>query len=97
MSPTHRNTYANALNRCATGDYRDRIAAACFAYAASTGGLALVIYDVTTLYFEAETEDGLRKVGYSEERRVDPRIVVGLLVDRNEAEKHTIGPIIGQC
>lgn len=30
-----------------------------------------------------EHEDGLRKVGYSKERRVDPQIIVGLLVDRN--------------
>ena len=40
------------------------------------------MYDVTTLYFEAESEDDLRKVGYSKERRIDPQIVVGLLVDR---------------
>jgi transposase len=63
---------------------------------------------VTTLYFEAEKEDDLRKVGFSKERRVDPQIVVGLLVDRggfppeigcfegNKAEKHTILPIITQ-
>ncbi|MEV2226940.1 IS1634 family transposase [Nocardia vinacea] len=106
MTPAHRNTYANALTRCATRDYRDQIATACFAHAASTGGLALLIYDVTTLYFEAETEDGLRKVGYSKERRVDPQIVVGLLVDRNgfpleigcfegnTAETTTIIPIV---
>lgn len=37
--------------------------------------------DATTLYFEAEDEDALRKIGYSKERRVDPQIVVGLLVD----------------
>ena len=37
---------------------------------------------ITTLYFEAENEHDLRKVGYSKERRVDPQIVVGLLVDR---------------
>jgi hypothetical protein len=37
------------------------------------------LYDVTTLYFEAESEDGLRKIGYSKERRVDAQIVVGLL------------------
>ena len=46
------------------------------------GGLALCLYDVTTLYFEAEREDDLRKVGYSKDRRVDPQIIVGLLVDR---------------
>lgn len=65
-------------------------------------------YDVTTLYFEAEKEDDLRKVGCSKERRVDPQIVVGLLVDRtgfpleigcfegNKAETHTIVPIVRQ-
>lgn len=83
ITPAHCNTYASALNRCATRDYRDQVAAACFVHAGRTGGLALIIYDVTTLYFEAETEDGLRKVGYSKERRVDPQVVVGLLVDHN--------------
>ena len=60
------------------------------------------------MYFEAEKEDELRKVGYSKERRVDPQIVVGLLVDRigfpleigcfegNKAETHTIVPMIRQ-
>ena len=37
---------------------------------------------VTTLYFEAEKEDDLRRAGYSKERRVDPQVIVGLLVDR---------------
>ena len=108
LTPAHRNTYANALKRCATNDYRDRVAKKCFEYAAATGGLSLVLYDVTTLYFEAEKEDDLRKVGYSKERRVDPQIVVGLLVDRtgfpleigcfegNKAETHTIVPIVRQ-
>ena len=41
-----------------------------------------MLYDVTTLYFEAEREDQLRKVGMSKERRVDPQILVGLLVDQ---------------
>ncbi|WP_370180103.1 IS1634 family transposase [Rhodococcus wratislaviensis] len=89
-------------------DYRDQIATKCFEHAAETGGLSLILYDVTTLYFEAEKEDELRKVGYSKERRVDPQIVVGLLVDRtgfplevgcfegNKAETHTIVPIIRQ-
>ena len=65
-----------------------------------------MLYDVTTLYFEAENEDELRKVGYSKERRIDPQIVVGLLVDRtgfplevgcfegNTAETNTLVPII---
>lgn len=52
------------------------------AYRSATAGLAsLVMYDVTTLHFEAKDEDKLRKVGMSKERRVDPQIQVGLLVD----------------
>lgn len=50
-----------------------------------------MLYDVTTLYFEAEREDedweankGFRRVGYSKEHRADPQIIVGLLVDRAE-------------
>ena len=32
---------------------------------------------MTALYFEAEREDELRKVGYSKVRRVDPQAIVG--------------------
>nr|WP_256695455.1 hypothetical protein [Actinomyces oris] len=58
------------------------------------------------MYFETEREDDLRKVGYSKERRVDPQVIVGLLVDRasfplqvgcwegNKAETTTIIPIV---
>ena len=86
--------------------YRDQIAALCFNHAVSSGDVSLVLYDTTTLYFEAEYEDDLRKVGYSKERRVDPQVVVGLLVDRqgfplevgcfegNRAETTTIVPIV---
>lgn len=54
ISPMHRNSYQASLKRCAQRSYRDRIAAACFAHAARRGDLSLVLYDVTTLYFEAE-------------------------------------------
>lgn len=99
-------TMFRSLQRAQAGDYRSRIAKACFAHAATHGDVSLVLYDVTTLYFEAEKEDELRKVGYSKERRVDPQIVVGLLVDRrgfpleigcyegNKAETLTIVPIV---
>ena len=99
-------TIARHLDQMGPGKYRDMIAEKCFAYASDCGGLSLLLYDVTTLYFEAESEDDLRKVGYSKERRVDPQIVVGLLVDRtgfpleigcyegNTAETTTIVPII---
>lgn len=100
------STRKRTLRRAHQGRYRDLIATACFAHAATGGDVSLVLYDVTTLYFEAEKEDDLRKVGYSKERRVDPQIVVGLLVDRhglpleigcfegNRAETLTILPVI---
>jgi hypothetical protein len=99
-------TIQRHLVKVNTGGYRDAIAGKCFTHAVDRGGLSLLLYDVTTLYFEAENEDDLRKVGYSKERRVDPQIVVGLLVDRtgfpleigcfegNTAETTTLVPII---
>jgi len=102
------STRKRTLRRCFDGNYRDRLAELCFTCVLACGDISLVLYDVTTLYFEAEHEDGLRKVGYSKERRVDPQIVVGLLVDRqgfpleigcfegDKAEKLTILPVIRQ-
>jgi hypothetical protein len=99
-------TIQRHLGKVNTGSYREQVVAKCFTHAADRGGLSLLLYDVTTLYFEAENEDDLRKVGYSKERRIDPQIVVGLLVDRsgfplevscfegNTAETTTLVPII---
>lgn len=45
------------------------------------GDLSVVFYDVTTLYFEAEREDDLRKMGFSKDGKAqNPQIVLGLLV-----------------
>ncbi|NYF98533.1 hypothetical protein BJY20_001925 [Janibacter cremeus] len=107
-APASERTMRRTLSRPQARGYRDQVATACFTHAASCGDVSLCLYDVTTLYFEAEHEDELRKVGYSKERRVDPQIVVGLLVDRggfpleigcwegNTAETTTIIPIVQQ-
>ena len=108
IDPPHRNTINASLARCVERDYRTVLATACWEHVTSAGGpgAALVLYDLTTLYFEAEKEDGLRKVGMSKERRVDPQITVGLLVARdgfpldihvfegNKAETKTLIPVI---
>lgn len=73
-------TIWRTLSRCVEQDWRDKLATAAYTHATRDGVLKLVLYDVTTLYFEAEDEDELRKVGMSKERRVDPQIVVGMLV-----------------
>lgn len=108
QAPASYATMKRTLTRAAAGKYRDQVATWCFEHASTAGDVSLVLYDVTTLYFEAEKEDELRKVGYSKGRRVDPQIVVGLLVDRrgfpleigcfegNKAETATIIPIIKQ-
>ena len=106
-APAHRNTLYASLARAQERGYRESLSNALFEHVTNTGGgLALCLYDVTTLYFEAEKEDDLRRVGYSKERRVDPQVIVGLLVDRrgfplrigcwegNKAETTTIIPIV---
>ena len=46
--------------------------------------LSVVFYDVTTLYFEAEDEDDLRKIGFSKDGKFqNPQIMLGLLVGQN--------------
>jgi transposase len=48
------------------------------------GKIGLVFYDMTTLYFEAEQEDDLRKIGYSKDgKHQHPQIMIGLLVSSN--------------
>ncbi|WP_167148177.1 IS1634 family transposase, partial [Actinomyces sp. ZJ308] len=107
LEPVTVRTLFRSLARAQERGYRESLSGALFEHVTNTGGgLALCLYDVTTLYFEAEKEDDLRKVGYSKERRVDPQVIVGLLVDRggfplrigcwegNKAETTTIIPIV---
>jgi hypothetical protein len=81
------------------------LAAACAAHAA-LGPASLVLYDVSTLYFETDTADEFRKPGFSKERRLEPQITVGLLTDAtgfplmvqafegNKAETATLLPVL---
>ncbi len=46
-----------------------------------SGGISVVFYDVTTIYFETDYEDDFRKTGFSKEvKHQNPQIVLGLLV-----------------
>jgi len=71
------------------------------------GVISVVFYDVTTIYFQIDDEDELRKRGFSKEgRHQNPQIVLGLLVgingyplayeihQGNKFEGHTMLPII---
>jgi len=93
------------LKDCFKSDYRALLSGICFEYV-KPSALKLVLYDVTTLYFEAQREDGYRIPGLSKERRLEPQITVGLLSDRtgfplevksfegNRAEVKTIIPVL---
>jgi transposase len=64
-------------------DYGERVQQISFDHTKTLfgGKIAVVFYDVTTLYFEAEQEDDLRKLGYSKDGKIQrPQIVLGLLV-----------------
>jgi hypothetical protein len=89
----------------ATEDFRAGLAAACAARAV-LGPTALVLYDVSTLYFETDQGDGFREPGFSKERRLDPQVTIGLLTDAsgfplmvnafegNKAETATMLPVL---
>jgi len=48
------------------------------------GSISVVFYDMTTLYFEAEGEDDLRKIGFSKDGKFQhPQIMLGLLVGQD--------------
>jgi hypothetical protein len=105
VDPINRNRLYRCLVKAASQDYRRQISQACFEHVQGAG-LTLVLYDVTTLYFEIQEEDEYRKPGMSKERRLEPQIIIGLLVDQNgfplglqsfegnQAETKTILPII---
>jgi hypothetical protein len=64
----------------ATDEWRHQLARACGAYV-GLGPATVVVYDVTTLYFETDEGPGFSEPGFSKERRLDPQITVGLLTD----------------
>ena len=73
----------------------------------SNNNISVVFYDVTTIYFQSDNEDDVRKRGFSKEgRHQNPQIVLGLLVsaggyplafeifEGNKFEGHTMLPIV---
>jgi len=105
VDPIDRNKLYRCLVKASEQEYRKIISQACFEHVQRTD-LTLVLYDVTTLYFEVQKEDDFRKPGMSKERRLEPQIILGLLVDRNgfplelhsfegnKAETQTLLPVL---
>jgi hypothetical protein len=65
VASPHRVTFMRCLKRVVERDYRAVVADACHGHATRADALAVVLYDLTTLHFETDREDGLRKVGMS--------------------------------
>jgi hypothetical protein len=105
VSPPAYRTVARRLPRYAKPEWRQAVSAACARHA-GLGRASLVLYDVSTLYFETDTGDGFRESGFSKERRLEPQITIGLLTDEsgfplaieafegNKAETATMLPVI---
>jgi hypothetical protein len=103
-SDTAESTEAAPVD-AAGGRWRARLARACADHV-GLGPATLLLYDVTTLYFETGTGDGFREPGFSKERRLEPQITVGLLTDAggfplmvhafegNKAETTTMLPVL---
>lgn len=88
--------------------YKDTVERVAFEYSKNIlGTISVVFYDMTTLYFESEDEDDLRKIGFSKDGKFqNPQIMLGLLVgengypigydifEGNTFEGHTLLPVI---
>jgi DDE family transposase len=105
LAPASYRTLKRRLPAYAEESWRQGLSEACAAHA-RLGPASLVLYDVSTLYFEADQGDGFREPGFSKERRLEPQITIGLLTGQdgfplmvsafegNRAETKTMLPVI---
>ena len=105
VAPASYPTVNRRLRVYAKDSWRQQISAACAAHA-RLGPASLVLFDVSTLYFETDQGDGFRESGFSKERRLEPQITIGLLTGQdgfplmvsafegNKAETRTMLPVI---
>jgi hypothetical protein len=105
VAPVSYATLKRRLPAYAEDSWRRRLSAACAVHA-GLGPASLVLYDVSTLYFETDAGDGFRESGFSKERRLEPQITIGLLTgaggfplmvsafEGNMAETKTMLPVI---
>lgn len=105
IDPASYATVKRRLPEYAKDAWRAKLATACARHA-DLGSSSLVLFDVSTLYFETDQGDGFREPGFSKERRLEPQITIGLLTDAtgfplmvqafegNKAETKTMLPTI---
>lgn len=104
---TNESTLYRALDTLHT-QHKETVENISYEYTKKTlGTISVVFYDMTTLYFETEDEDDLRKIGFSKDGKFQcPQIMVGLLVgeggypigydifEGNTFEGHTLIPTL---
>lgn len=78
---THEDTvyrFLDTLNKT----HKEKIERIAYEHTRKTlGTVSVVFYDMTTLYFDTEDEDDLRKIGFSKDGKFqNPQIMIGLLV-----------------
>ena len=92
------------------GKHKEQVGAIAYAHTKRRlGTVSVVFYDMTTLYFESEDEDDLRKIGFSKDGKFQhPQIMLGLLVgeqglpigydifEGNTFEGHTLMPTLNK-
>lgn len=100
------STHKQTLHHCINNQYQKQLTKLCFTHTTNHNNISLILYDMTTLYFEANNKNNLRKVNYSKKHHIDPQIIIKLLVDQtkfplkincfknNKTKKHTLLPII---
>jgi hypothetical protein len=105
VAPASYATLRRRLPAYAREPFRQGLSAACAAHS-RLGRASLVLYDVSTLYFETDKGDGFREPRFSKERRLEPQITIGLLADQhgfplavsafegNKGETTTMLPVI---
>jgi Transposase DDE domain len=105
VEPASYATIKRRLPVHAQSSWRQSLATASAAHA-GLGPASLVLFDVSTLYFETDAGDRFRQPGFSKERRLEPQITLGLLTDAtgfpltveafegNKAETATMLPVI---
>jgi len=88
--------------------YKDQVEKIAYDYSKTVlKNICIVFYDMTTLYFENEEEDELRRIGFSKDGKFQhPQIMLGLLVGKqgypigydifkgNTFEGHTLLPVL---
>jgi len=69
-----------------SGKHQNKVEQIAFNYTKKKlrGNLTVIFYDLTTLYFESESEDDLRRIGFSKDGKWQkPQVMLGLLVAVN--------------